>query len=168
MSSGAEPTRKAEYDVRIEQVIKQLERSQKLVSDSLKGVTQEESLVRAGGDGNHFNWLVGHLTVSRDGIAAALGGKGVVPEGVAAKYAPGAPHPAGEEEQLSVLAELYEAASHAATASLRDATDDQLEGPAPFGSNVIGFAEFVAWHDAYHTGQAAVYRRLMGHDGVIR
>lgn len=159
--------RKTEYEIRIKGVISQLNRSQDLLEKSLNGVTQEASLVRAGEGGNHFNWLVGHIAGARGSIATAVGGESPVASEIGKKYGPGSPLPAGEEEQLERLADAYKAASTAAVEALEAATDEQLEAPARFGMNALGFAEFLAWHDAYHTGQAAVYRRLMGLGGVI-
>ncbi len=141
--------------------------NQNLLERSAAGVEPEASLKRAGPNGNNFNWLVGHIVASRDGLARGLGGEGVVPSEIVSKYQRSAPLPVGEETPLAELVELSALTREAVTAQLDTASPEFLASSSPLDMNMLEYAEFLVWHDTYHTGQAAVYRRMMGLDGVI-
>ncbi len=153
---------------RVKVTVGQLERNQSLMARSLADVDQQTSLVRAGEAGNHLNWLTGHVVVSRNGLLVALGGESLVPAATVDKYRRSAPLPVAEEEDITELAELAEATAQGVAAALQAAGDDVLDAPSPLqGKTLLEYAEFLVWHDTYHTGQAAVYRRLAGLPGVI-
>lgn len=152
---------------RAEVANKHLASNQSLIERSAEGVTPEASLIRVGSEGNNFNWLVGHIVASRNGLVTAIGGDSVVPQEIVRKYQRSAPLPVGEETPLSELVELSKRTAQAVSDALARVEPARLEEPSPLDMNLLEYVEFLVWHDTYHTGQAAVYRRMLGLEGVI-
>src|SRR5947208_2246034 len=50
-----------------------LKANNRVIDINLKNLTHEESLVTPNTGGNSINWVLGHMIVSRDGMAEILG-----------------------------------------------------------------------------------------------
>ena len=53
-------------------------------------------------------------------------------------------------------------------AALGRVTDADLAKPFGDGDTVEGWLHFLQFHEAYHIGQVALLRRIVGHEGAIK
>lgn len=78
---------------------------------------------------------------------------------------------AGIAQEDSLLSELLtglDRSQELLQAALAGATPAQLAEPSGMRDNSkLEWLEFLTWHDTYHTGQTAVYRRLAGLAGTL-
>lgn len=135
---------------------------------NLEGLTHEECLQQPP-SGNCINWLLGHLVRHRNLMLEALGAPTVWNAEAQRRYDRGSAPIRGEESgvvRLEVLrAELDRSAEHLRSAL---AEVDEAALQAPSGTNPLGQRLlFLALHEAYHVGQIALLRRLVGKEGAI-
>ncbi len=143
---------------------------------NLEGLSDDDALRGPEPAGNCINWVAGHVAHSRVGILALLGSNGPYPGEKYDRYVRGS-DPVAKSTDTVPLSEIT--ADLAATqepllAALRNLTDEALAAKAPFspaddeketvGSLLVG----LVFHEAYHTGQLGVLRRVAGHEGVIK
>lgn len=146
-----------------------LERNTQVVLKNTDGVTHEASLRPVAPGSSHLNWLIGHMVASRDGILAQLGAETTWERERARRYDRGSQLPArGEEEPLSELLAALERSQRLLAAALPAAPAERLAAPSGMpGRSVLEWTEFLVWHDSYHTGQTALYRRVAGLEGTL-
>ncbi len=133
-----------------------------VISANTDGITHEESLISPAQGGNSLNWVVGHILVSRDDAREILGLPRLSDEKMAALYKRGS-------KQLDIKsafpfdelrAKLKEAQSEfedaVAAADLSSKPDDLKE------------LTTLAFHEAYHSGQTGILRRIAGKEGAIK
>ena len=132
----------------------------------LEGVTAEQASRKPAG-GAHSIWeLVLHMTGWRNEVAARATGKpsGEPPEGDYPEV--GEPTPARWKAALDALD-----ASHQTLANVvRDMPDDQMRQPTndprnrPLGTGVSYYELLhgIVQHDAYHAGQMAILKKILG------
>lgn len=152
-----------------ERLLGDLRRNHGLMLRSLDGFTHDSSLVRAGDGGSNANWLVGHLVDNRDNMLRQLGAETTWDRDHGRRYARGSRLPEGDDiEPLDSLAAALEQSQARLEAALEAASPEHLAERSGIGErNRLSAVEFLAWHETYHLGQLAVYRRLVGLDGVI-
>ena len=140
------------------------------------GLSHEHSLVQPDPGGNCLNWVLGHLLHVYDGVLPLLGQQPVLGTEVLKHYARGGEPIRDGSEALDfqqLLTALNEAAERA-DAGLAALGPDLLDQPAPMSptgnpdETVRSLLTTVMWHQAYHTGQTAVLRRIAGKEGAIR
>lgn len=133
-----------------------------LLTRNLEGLTDEQALVTLFDGGNHLNWLVAHLVAARDAMLKALGAERVRSEEVDKGFDYGSSAPTPEEAwPLEQHLADYLTAHDRLLAALEAATDEQLAQPSDNGT--LGYElNFMLWHEAYHVGQATLYRRKAG------
>ena len=156
-------------DPRANEWITLFEKNLSVLKRHARGVHDAAALVRVGDDGNHFGWLVGHVLVSRDGVLRALGEAPLADEAEHDPYRRGAPLPRDEDAvPFGRLLATLEAQQPRLSRALGAADPDTLARPVGFADHdVASWISFLAWHDTYHLGQAAVYRRAAGLEGVL-
>ncbi|MDR3669478.1 MAG: DinB family protein [Holophaga sp.] len=120
--------------------------------------------------GHNAVWIVGHLALLRNRVAALVGpapaaqpweaafGRGTSPAQVPADLDPLA------------LVRTFHAAQKAMAGRWEALTAEDLAKPfgrtLPDGSDTVGGAlGYLAWHEAYHLGQLGFLRRLAGKSG---
>ena len=120
--------------------------------------------------GHSAVWIVGHLALLRNRVAALVGpapaaqpweaafGKGTAPADVPADLDP------------KRLVQSFHAAQKAMAGRWEALTAEDLAKPfgrtLPDGSDTVGGAlGYLAWHEAYHLGQLGFLRRLAGKPG---
>ncbi|MCP4573912.1 MAG: DinB family protein [bacterium] len=143
---------------------------------NLLGLSDADALVQPQPAGNCANWVAGHIAHSRVGVLAMLGSNGPYAADKYQRYSRGS-EPMADGEGASPLSEIVadlEATQPAILAALQNMTDEGLAEAAPFspsgdenetvGSLLVG----LAFHEAYHTGQLGVLRRVSGHEGVVK
>ena len=143
---------------------------------NVQGVIHEESLIQPRPGGNCLNWIVGHLVWAYDSALPLLGQEPVMDPAEIGRYARGgAPLlEAREAVDLERLLDGWRAGVERFAAGLEVLTPEMLEQRAP-GSptndpdeTVRSLLTTICFHQAYHAGQAAVLRRLVGREGAIR
>jgi uncharacterized damage-inducible protein DinB len=150
--------------------------TQGVIRTNTKGLSHEDSLVQPSPAGNCLNWVVGHLMTVYDGVLPLLGQQPVLGTEVLKHYARGGQPIRDSSEALDfqqLLAAMNEAAERV-DAGLAALSPDLLDQPAPTSPSgnpdetVRTLLTTVMWHQAYHTGQTGVLRRIAGKEGAIR
>ena len=144
-----------------------LDRNVGVIARNVEGIDLERSLLTAWPEGSHLNWLLGHLVTSRDGMLRLLGAEGVWDRDTATAYRRGsvpalAPAARPVEELLAALRK-----SQGLLEEVLDTTEEAALS-AESGDRTVGERiEFLVWHETYHVGQTAIYRRLAGLPSAI-
>ena len=140
------------------------------------GVTHEESLIQPTPAGNCLNWVIGHLLTVYNNALPLLGQDPVVSRDVIEHYQRGA-LPLEDVTQalpLIKLLDLWTEASKRIDAGLATLPAERLDDPAPFSPSnnpnetVRTLLSTIMFHQAYHAGQTALLRRIVGRPGAIR
>jgi hypothetical protein len=148
----------------------------KVVRTNVDGITHEESLLQPEPGGNCLNWIVGHLVWTYAGALPLVRQTSTLDRERLAQYARGAP-PLTDPDRAVKFDELlgaWDESSRRMDTGLADFPADTLRQPAP-GSptgnpneTVGSLLATVMFHQAYHTGQTGVLRRLIGKPGAIK
>ncbi len=134
------------------------------MTDGMDDAAADHALVPGG---STLRWLLGHLLAYRDRMLRRLGAEPVWDEATAAPFERGT-HAAGGPPLADMVAALRTQAPRLAAAF--DSADTVALGqPSTRASlGTLGAElEFGVWHDTYHIGQAALYRRAAGLDSPI-
>jgi uncharacterized damage-inducible protein DinB len=139
------------------------------------GITHEESLAQPQPDGNCLNFVVGHLVNVYDKVMPLLGQEPVLGDAVA-RYERGAPalRDAAEAMPLSDLLAAFDTQSERFIAGVATLTPEALERPMPgpdsggeLTETLRSLLGTILYHQAYHSGQTGVLRRIIGKPGAI-
>jgi hypothetical protein len=149
--------------------------TQKVVRLNTDGITQEESLIQPDPAGNCLNWVVGHLVCIYEQALPMLGQKPVMGEDALKRYARGTPplRDPAEAMDLGQLLTAWDEASERFDAGLAGLTSDVLDRPAPHSPSgnpdetIRTLLSTVLFHQAYHSGQTGILRRIAGKEGAI-
>lgn len=141
---------------------------------TMDGLTQADSLIQPQPAGNCLNWVVGHVLCVYDQLLPLLGQAPVLPPGALKRYERGsAPITnASEAMDLSYLLNGIEEAVARLDAGLQKLSEEELDSQAPFSptgnpETVRSLVGLILFHQAYHTGQAGLLRRMAGKNGAI-
>lgn len=141
-----------------------------LLEKSIDGLTLEEWQSHPGDSSNPMIWVAGHIIWARSRVLQFLGKEWSRPwlplfargsnRDDAGKY----PAP---EEIVAAWADM----KATLTAALEETPAEALAVPGPeklpsFDGMLSGAVSFMAWHEAYHVGQAAYLRCWLGHGQV--
>jgi hypothetical protein len=135
------------------------------MSKFAEGLSHEDSVVQPPFKANTFNWVMGHILVSRQRVLALLGQPTVMGVKESVRYESGA-EPVTLETAVS-LARLLNAlkeSQEAIITGLENATDDLMEAIADkerqqtVGDRIAG----LHWHETYHVGQLEILRQVSG------
>lgn len=146
-----------------------LRRNVDVIGKNTAGITQVDSLHTVAEGGSTLSWVIGHVVSSRDGMLKMLDSETAWDESQDEKYRRGSTVPTGTEvDDLRELLLGLDRSQELLEAALPRATAAQLAEPSgrPNASKLERI-EFLTWHDSYHTGQTAVYRRLAGLTGAL-
>jgi len=129
---------------------------------NLEGVTHEESLKSTHADSSCLNWIVGHITVTRDGILSLLEKEKRCSPEMTEKYKRGSA--ILERETAMPFDELCK--------MFRDSQPILMDAIAAYDFSgdfeKAKRIQFCAFHEAYHCGQLGLLRRFVGKEGVIK
>jgi uncharacterized damage-inducible protein DinB len=140
-----------------------------------EGLTHEESLIQPSPAGNCLNFVVGHVLWVYNNVLAMLQQEPVMAPGSLDRYARGAPPitDAAEAIPLATLLEHWDTAAARIDAGLAELTPEFLDQRAatspsndPDETN-RSLLSTVFFHQAYHSGQAGLLRRIAGKPGAI-
>jgi uncharacterized damage-inducible protein DinB len=143
---------------------------------NVEGISQEESLIQPSPGGNCLNFVVGHLTCIYNKVLPMLGQEPLPEEAALKRYDRGAPPITDAAEALELrdlLAAFDKAADRfdAGLAAVAPETLDQKVPNSPSGNpdeTVRSLLSTVVFHQAYHSGQTGILRRIAGKEGAIR
>lgn len=153
----------------MEQIIAQFRLHTQLLKNVCKDFTPEQAQ-QTHGDANHVKWLVGHMVSTRYYTANLLGIK------MEFKYAElfkhgSAPVAGDQYPDLAAFLAEWETISPVLVAHLEQMSADTWATEAPFAfpihdGSLRGSFTFMADHEAYHIGQIAYARRIVGLAGM--
>jgi uncharacterized damage-inducible protein DinB len=146
------------------------------VQANTAGVTQEESLRQPQPGGNCLNWVVGHLCCIYNNALPLFGQEPVVDKALLTRYDRGSAPITDPAEALPIsqLVEIWDQLSARVGAGIGTLTPEYLDQPAPFSPSGNpdetnrSLVTTVLFHQAYHSGQTGVLRRVAGHEGAIK
>ena len=153
-----------------------LERNFGVIQAQIKGLTHEDSLLQLPFRGNCLNWILGHITQSRNKMLDLVNESLVwTPEEVARYERNSEPVTSGEDALRfeKIIADLG-TAHQRLIAALAPMTPDDLgvtgkeviKGTPPW--SIAEYLNFLIWHETYHVGQTEILRQLSGvNDKVI-
>jgi uncharacterized damage-inducible protein DinB len=153
----------------VSELLATLERNVQVVRKNTAGISQEDSLLPVADGSSHLNWLVGHLVSSRDSMLKVLGSETTWDDEQRRKYGRGSQLPAeADVEPLDALLASLDRSQELLERAFSTATPEDLEQPSGMQDrNKLEWLGFLGWHDTYHTGQTALYRRLAGLEGTL-
>jgi hypothetical protein len=143
---------------------------------NVEGLTQDDSLIQPQPGGNCLNWNVGHLVWVNEQLLAILGQPPVLGEAALERYRRGSEplrNPA-EAMPLEKLMKAWDEQWPRIDAGLAALTPERMAEPAPFSprknpDETVGtLLSIDLFHQAAHTGQTSLLRRLAGKDGAIK
>lgn len=136
-------------------------------------LTQEESLAGPTTGGNCANWILGHLTNVQNQMMALVGAEPVWTDpGLDRNWNDPVLSP-DEAFDFGAMRGAFLASKERcldAVAGLSDADLARGGLPHPFGGTTTlgGLLALLAFHQAYHSGQLALARRVAGREGVFK
>lgn len=123
----------------------------------------------------HATWTCGHLAVSQDVLVhRRVLGRGIIDDSFAQHFPIGAAVPATSEHEYPPIADILVTMRdvHEQTLAAVRAMSDELllepayaadgKSPHPHYKDKLGAVSHAARHEAFHAGQIAVIRRLLG------
>lgn len=158
-----------DHNAIIPALLAMLDRNVNVIRMNSADITQADSLLTVAEGGSNLNWLLGHLVSTRDDILRMLGSETVWDEQHDEKYQRGSELPAvAEVDQINNLLLALDRSQELLAVALSATTPAQLAEPSGMrGQDKLGTLQFQVWHDTYHTGQTAVYRRVAGLEGTM-
>jgi DinB family protein len=147
-----------------------------VVRRNVEGFTQEDSLKQPEPGGNCLNWVLGHLLCIYDQVLPGIGQEPVLGVGALKRYERGSAelHNAGEALPLADLLAAWDEAAKRVEAGLGTLTAEKMDARAPFSPSnnpketLRSLLAAVFFHQAYHSGQTGLLRRIAGKEGAIR
>lgn len=156
---------------RIKQLaVQQIKWSREYIGMLVQGMTDEQLMHRAGSNGNHAIWILGHLAVSDDQILAALTGTESKLSETLTKQFIGGSEPSDNRSDYpsreSLLATMQQ--THERFIDWVESLDEESMNKAapeflqPFAPDAISTAFSVSAHDLCHAGQISTARASLG------
>ena len=148
---------------------------QQVVKMNTDGLSQADSLVQPSPAGNCMNWVVGHLVAVYNQVLPVVHQEPTSLHESLTRYNRGSRPIQSANDALGIdelLAEWNEACARY-DAGLKSMTAEELLQLAPMSptnnpDETIGtLLNTISWHQAYHSGQTGLLRRLAGKDGAI-
>lgn len=141
---------------------------------NLEGLTHDESLVKPQAGGNCLNWVLGHVIGVYNDMLPLVGQERLANDDAFQQYKRGSEpiHNGKEAMPLSELIKAWEAVAKRVDAGLPSVRD--LDAPVPFSptnnpkETVRTLLTTIFFHQAYHSGQIGLLRRVAGKPGAIR
>jgi hypothetical protein len=153
----------------------QAESIHRRVRSNLEGMTQAESLVNPEPAGNNANWVLGHLVKIYDRALVNMGEEPVMPEGALDRYVQGSPplQDPAEALELMDLLKAWDESSERIDKALQSLSPEKMERQGQYYSRsrettTLGrYLSVLMFHQAYHSGQLGLLRRIAGKEGAV-
>lgn len=130
-----------------------------LLTRNLEGVTDTHALTRPG-EGSAIAWILGHIVYWRQAVIGMLGGPRVWNDGEGEGFK-------GTSRELPATIDRGWSDLLAAYRESHDRLLKAIEASPEPVSDVLKGASQLQGHEAYHIGQIALARRVVGLPGVI-
>jgi len=138
------------------------------------GVSHEESLISPQPGGNCLNWVLGHLTRTRNGVLTLVGQKPLFPNEELNAYDGWVPFRPETALSFDELKRRFKALQEPLVNGLNGMSLEAMDKPAPLSptgnpkETVGSLLASIAFHEAYHVGQTGLLRRVVGREGVVK
>lgn len=149
-------------------------RNVQIIKMQTRELTHEQSLIQPPFRSNCMNWVVGHITSSRNSVLRLLGEEPALPAEIADRYSRDTQPIVGIEDAVAPLADLLaalESGQSRLAAALAAASDEALAREINLygGSTrpVRDWLFFLYFHDTFHTGETSVLRQAAGKDDKV-
>ena len=141
---------------------------------NVEGLTHEDSLRQPQPGGNCANWTLGHIVRTRNNFLGMLAGKPLLDPQKFDRYEINPIEKDSDAVRWEELITAYDQLTGPIMESLGKLTPEKMAEKAPFSpsgnpNETIGslLAAFT-FHEAYHSGQIGLLRRLTGREGAIK
>lgn len=146
------------------------------IKRNLEDLTHAESVVTPSNGGNCLNWVLGHIVLTRNTILRLAGGTAPsIGEDLAVYRRGSTPCGADGYLDLATLRGYLDDSQQLILPALAAMSEKAIASPVPEPLNKpplngsVGEAlGRLSFHEAYHTGQLGLLRRLAGKEGAIR
>jgi uncharacterized damage-inducible protein DinB len=141
---------------------------------NLSQLSDEDSLVGPQRGGNCLNWVLGHLTYTRNMALGVVGQQPLFAMEDFKVYTGETPFRREDALPLDELKRRFKATQEPLVKGLNGMSSDAMNTPAPFSptgnpDETVGtLLAAIAFHEAYHAGQTGILRRVVGREGVIK
>ena len=142
-----------------------------IINKAIADVRPEDWFRKPGDDSNHLMWLLGHVVIHRGMVLKTLGSQWESPW--AQLFARGSERlDNAEYPSIDEMRAAWEQISEQLKTALREPPEDVLtkaspEGMPSFDKKLSGTVAFLAFHDAYHTGQVSFLRKWLGYGQTV-
>jgi uncharacterized damage-inducible protein DinB len=142
-----------------------------IINKAIADVRPEDWFRKPGDDSNHLLWLLGHVVVHRGLVLKTLGVQWE--SSWSSLFARGSERvDEAEYPSIDEMREAWNQISEQLKTALREAPEDVLakatpEGMPSFDKKLSGTVAFLAFHDAYHTGQMSFLRKWLGYGQTV-
>lgn len=148
----------------------------RILNLNAEGITQEDSLIQPQPGGNCFNWNVGHLVDTNEVLLELVGQPPLLGHAALRRYARGSEplRDAAEAMPFSRLMQAWNEGCACIDAGLAAMAPERLSAPAPHSprknpnETVGSLLSIVIFHQASHTGQTSLLRRMAGKEGAVK
>ena len=140
-----------------------------VVNETTRDFSEQDSLFQPPPSGNCANWILGHILHSRMSLLRMLGETPPWDETKGTQYARGTAGIDAESNALPYpeLLATYNETQGALLAAFDKAGDAGLSQVSK-DKTLFDHMLFFHFHEAYHSGQLSIIRRLVGKEGVIK
>jgi|ERR1700752_770021 len=142
-----------------------------IINKAIADVKAEDWFRTPGDDSNHLMWLLGHVVVHRGLVLKNLGLDWN--PSWAPLFARGADRvDDAAYPSIDEMRNAWNQISEQLKTTLNESADDVFAKPVPaglpsFDKKVSGLVAFLAFHDAYHTGQVSFLRKWLGYGQTV-
>ncbi len=152
---------------RAEELIQAYAVNTRLIGRLIEGITHDESLLQPPFPTNCFNWVLGHILVSRNESMRLSFGDKMWPDTIIERYDSGSEPITREDESVRYLNDLIKdihESQERLTTLLRNLTDVDLE--QDYQDEKGARARWLCirglhWHETYHIGQLELLRSFI-------
>lgn len=138
-----------------------------IIMKKVANVTHEESVRQPECAGNCFNWVLGHLIMTRDEIIRQLGGEAIWDTERGQRYGFGSLPVSSVDDPTVVpfetMVEDYPRQHERLIALLAVVDPARFDDTWRDETTIGKYLLFSTFHDAFHTGQTEYLRELAGH-----
>lgn len=144
----------------------------RMIEVNVEGMTAEQSIAQPAPGGNCANWIVGHLTNVQNNVMRLIG-EAPVWESDQLAHAGWEPITGkGQAIAWETMSDRLLGSRDRCVAAISRLSDQQMEEqvPHPFGGTTsrAELLSLLAFHQAYHSGQLGIARRIAGMEGAVK